>query len=613
MKLGMKQIQAWQTAKKNQLLPIVYLRGFAMGDSEIDDTTADPFNGFNVGSVLVRTGWTGTSSRHIFESPVLRLTQPPYNYRLAFSDGIKGLSTDTKQELSDWKSFLENPDNAAASWPPNAVIAICRYYDIDSHLLGEGHRVGMETYGWGVGRLILDLLDATGASGVYLVAHSMGGLVARTFLQNEEVLQSTSHPGDSAQFATVDSLVSANPALGIVPADWTRARHAVRRFFTYGTPHNGITGQGGLGNALVGAIGTLIGFEIGNFDRKNIKRYLNTMAANSLGPTFPIENTFCLVGTGSADYPVAGGFSRRLVGQRSDGLVEVDNAVVYGPTPGSTTGETTLAARAYVRRAHSGPYGMVNSEEGFGNLSRFLYGDVRVDADLKVTRIDLPQTLQERKDAAPPGTVKINASYSFEVFLRVRGENWAMTERLVQDGAAIFRRYDELFPAVPVPADGVPASQLANRDKHQRVELFTAFLDTALRTKAAEEDVGGTMRADTLGFALRLRVIVPDYEVDGTLWRQDHYEGSSLLDRDWVFVAFPDPAEGWGLAWGPNRPGGDNSKLEVVKPSPMSDPEQGDAAFTRTLSDAIEFWLPVREGPPTFKAWLRLTARARSG
>ena len=55
-----------------------------------------------------------------------------------------------------------------------AVIAIYRYYDVDSHLLGEGKRAGMETYGWGLGRLIVDLLKATKSTGVYLVAHSMG-------------------------------------------------------------------------------------------------------------------------------------------------------------------------------------------------------------------------------------------------------------------------------------------------------------------------------------------------------------------------------------------------------------------------------------------------------
>jgi hypothetical protein len=33
---------------------VVYLRGFALAAGEIDETTADPFNGFNVGSVLAK-------------------------------------------------------------------------------------------------------------------------------------------------------------------------------------------------------------------------------------------------------------------------------------------------------------------------------------------------------------------------------------------------------------------------------------------------------------------------------------------------------------------------------------------------------------------------------
>src|SRR4029079_12702912 len=127
------------------------------------------------------------------------------------------------------------------------------------------------------------------------------------------------------------------------------------------------------------------------FDRTRIKAYLGAAtSANSLDGKFDVEKTFCLIGTGSSDYPAAGGMSRRLVGQLSDGLVEVDNAFVYGPKPGGAAGETMLAPRAYVRRGHSGPYGMVNSEEGFGNLSRFLFGDARVDGDLRITRLDLP-------------------------------------------------------------------------------------------------------------------------------------------------------------------------------------------------------------------------------
>ena len=34
---------------------------------------------------------------------------------------------------------------------------------------------------------------------------------------------------------------------------WSSARNSVRRLFTYGTPHNGITVQGGIGNMLLRA------------------------------------------------------------------------------------------------------------------------------------------------------------------------------------------------------------------------------------------------------------------------------------------------------------------------------------------------------------------------
>src|SRR4051812_12207320 len=41
-----------------------------------------------------------------------------------------------------------------------------------------------------------------------------------------------------------------------------------------------------------------------------------------------------------SDYPVAAGFSRRLVGQLSDGLVEIDNAILHAPNPLAPGGST---------------------------------------------------------------------------------------------------------------------------------------------------------------------------------------------------------------------------------------------------------------------------------
>ena len=440
----------WQEAKAHLLAPIIYVRGFAMSGGEIDDTSADPFNGFNLGSTQVRTGWTGDSARHIFESPILRLTQPPYGYRLVFSDGICGLDQESKLNLKDWANIK---DGAASGPTSQAVIAIYRYYDASSRLFGTGKRAGMETYGWGLGRLVLDVLAATNAKHVYLVAHSMGGLVARTLLQNEAVLDQTNPKlTREEQYEAVQALIATKRAAKIEQNEWSRARAAISHFFTYGTPHNGITAQGGMGNWLLGPVDSMLGLELSNFDQKRITEYLDgPLEANSLHGRFPIEQTFCLVGTAAADYPVAGSLSRRLVGQLSDGLVETGNAVVCGPPEGFSADNKDnyqLAACAYVRRAHSGPYGMVNSEEGFGNLSRFLFGDKRIDGKLVVEDIELPAALKQlRAECLDAGKeFKLNASYGFEAFLRVRGERWAITERQARDGSAIFRRYDELFP-----------------------------------------------------------------------------------------------------------------------------------------------------------------------
>ena len=180
---------------------------------------------------------------------------------------------------------------------------------------------------------------------------------------------------------------------------------------------------------------------------------------NSLGNGFSVNNTFCLVGTAAADYPVAAGFSTRLVGQLSDGLVEIDNAIVHGPAPpNSSGGATVLAPRAYVRRAHSGPYGMVNSEEGFGNLSRFLFGDARVDGDLLVREIKLPKVLEDIKEQDD-----IRASYTFETALRVRGERWTMTERLARDGSGCLGFSDACPRARRTVGDG----QASENPKHR--------------------------------------------------------------------------------------------------------------------------------------------------
>jgi hypothetical protein len=172
-----------------------------------------------------------------------------------------------------------------------------------------------------------------------------------------------------------------------------------------------------------------------------------------------------------------------------------------------------------------------------------------------------------------------------------------------------------LFPERQLGAELTETPQIAlEKERHRRVELFSAFLDTLLRTLGGEPDkVGDKELYGALGFALRLRVAVPDYEVAGHFWRRNHYEGSALLDRDLVFLAFEDSGlpGGWGLAWGRNAADATNSQLEIITEETGAEPVAvTPSADRRNLPDAVEFWIPVAEpGPPEFSAWLRLTAR----
>ena len=60
--------------------PVIYVRGFAMTQQAVEDTVADPYMGFNLGSTKTRQTWRGNRERLIFESPLLRLMKD-HGYR----------------------------------------------------------------------------------------------------------------------------------------------------------------------------------------------------------------------------------------------------------------------------------------------------------------------------------------------------------------------------------------------------------------------------------------------------------------------------------------------------------------------------------------------------
>jgi hypothetical protein len=55
--------------------PIIYVRGFAATQGEIEETVSDPYMGFNIGSTKSRVVWTGDVKRFYFESRGHRRSQ----------------------------------------------------------------------------------------------------------------------------------------------------------------------------------------------------------------------------------------------------------------------------------------------------------------------------------------------------------------------------------------------------------------------------------------------------------------------------------------------------------------------------------------------------------
>lgn len=168
-------------------LPIVYVRGYAGNTAGIDKAVTDPFYGFNEGSTHIRIGADDEPSFYQFESPLLRLHLDE-GYHILVDGG---------QEL-----YLATHETI----PPDSIW-IHRFYDTSASTWGVGpHEFRLETAAQDLLTLIETLKEKSGAPGVHLVAHSMGGLVCRCLIQ--KII----------------------PDLGHDPADY------VGKLFTYGTP-----------------------------------------------------------------------------------------------------------------------------------------------------------------------------------------------------------------------------------------------------------------------------------------------------------------------------------------------------------------------------------------
>ena len=528
--------------------PIIYVRGFAGTQGEIDDTVGDPYMGFNIGSTKTRQVWDGKMRRYYFESPLVRLKDEP----IWRDDGQGPELTDLRYDdvyVNGEDMTAPHPDDPTRPLRPDITlpyhsIVVLRYYDVASVDFGDSKTHVIEEFARALSDLILRVRtlvcrkngkhpirpdDKPFDNGVdeadfrvYLVAHSMGGLICRAFLQNMK--------------------------LGTA-----EARKAVDKVFTYATPHNGIDlrvvrnvpGWAALGEAT-------------NFNRERMALYLglpkNTDEVSNLGPV-PPEQVFNLVGTNPADYLVAKGLSSWAVGDSSDGLVRMDNATTFA----IKAKKRIESPRAYVHRSHSGQYGIVNSEEGFQNLTRFLFGSVRADGYFDVFDVTLPDEVEAAYVKKPDS---VRASYRFEIIAALRASQWQLHRQVVRENSAIQRTYDELFPN---GADGKRAPSTLNSP-----QLFSLFLDP---TKSQ-------LRHQSVAFAFDVALLVPDYEIDGVLWLKQHFEGGYLVRKLVIVEATRDEhaLAGWRLEWG----------FQTDSPNAATTP-----AVTTLDGGALKFAIPI--------------------
>jgi len=471
--------------------PIIYVRGYAMTQSEIEDTVADPYMGFNIGSSKLRQMWDGKVKKHFFESPLVRLLKQ-FGYKDVYEEGSDRVG-----------GALEA--NAPFGAVPYRSIVIYRYYEPSSEDFGA-ERPDMRRFATGLGNLILDLrkriypddaatviTDRDRELGklpydkfrVYLVAHSMGGLVVRAFLQNQA-------------FGT--------------PA----ARALVDKVFTYATPHNGIE-IGLLGNVP----SWLALYGLNTFSRDVAAELLGLddaqrdAGAIDIVTNFDASRMFNLVGTNPGDYKAAGGLSSAVVGDASDGLVRIVNATTRAR---SATG-FVASPNAFVHRSHSGFFGIVNSEEGYQNLVRFLFGDVRADGRLEIDELTLPPAVQQERDEGK----QVRAAYFFEVSVSVRGKPWQLHRRTADENSAILRQFDQLFPTRD------PVTRAWEPDRAASPMLFNTFLD-----------MGQSQTGTTLAFAADICVRATEYQVAGALFFKNYFEGGYLF-RDMVTLEATPP------------------------------------------------------------------------
>ena len=443
--------------------PIIFIRGYAMGRGDIESAVDVPYMGFSEGSTKLRdVEDDGEPIQFFFESPLVRLLKE-WGYTDCYRENRFAVSEDEIPPKSIW---------------------VFRYYDLASKTFGDGGRREIVDYAVELRKFVLQVRDTICGDNAnmraqfkaHLVCHSQGGLIARSYLQRICTKGLAGIASEETALALELSNDGGDPM--------------VEKLFTYGTPHNGIE----LAGIRVPDLGSLSVLETRAFNRDKIREACALEPAspgevkppaNQWSGSVPLKNVFCLIGSDWERYNIAA--SRALTRESSDGLVMMKNASVKG------------ASRAVVHRAHGGPYGIVNSETGFQNLTRFLFGGIRVDAHLRIDEVSLPRVVQKKADKGK----KIKANYFVDTRVAIRGSVVALHERRREDASAIILKYEDVYEN--------PIS----------VYLASQYLHTDSKHRPTSE----------VAFSVSIRIDTPIYKVKGKLFTNEHFEDQSLLNE----------------------------------------------------------------------------------
>lgn len=416
--------------------PIVYVRGYAMRRSDIAETFYDTYYGFAASAVYKKQAAKddGYIVPDMFEGQLIRFMK-----KYSYTDSVNGL----KEDFDETGRPEANPFQ---------TIWVSRFYDVD--FIQDKVRP-IEFHARELAELIINKIPARlrdfGADEadlkenykVILMAHSMGGLVCRTLLQN--ILPEKDYNCGAGCLLDSDKLK--NP------------EQLIHRLITIGTPHKGID-LGNIPDFIENALtATLNPFDSNMFKPLRMRDYLMLgdkkdgrkkkdndeddfqYDLHSLGnSSFPANKCLCIIGSDYHSYSVA----QYLTGSFSDGLVKQDRAyIVSGAKPAEHEKytEQNTAYYANIHRAHSGYQGIVNSSESFENIQRFLFGNLKVRVSLTGITFN--------PDIKPDD--KCDYQYDFEFSLSVKGAGVYLHQRQ-QDPCENAIRYsrDELTaPGAP--------------------------------------------------------------------------------------------------------------------------------------------------------------------